>query len=137
MAEEAQRAFDVEDFAAGQIRFTNGSSLTIEASWASNRPEAEFMETRLYGSDGGLVQRNLRETYEFEAEMYFERNGAQYDMRLHPPVPEAVNPNYYFADCILNDRPHMATGEEGLVVQELLDALYASAAEGAPVRVED
>jgi predicted dehydrogenase len=29
----------------------------------------------------------------------------------------------------------MATGEEGLVVQELLDAIYASAAKGKPIQL--
>jgi predicted dehydrogenase len=29
----------------------------------------------------------------------------------------------------------MATGEEGLLVMEILDALYRSAAEGAPVQI--
>jgi predicted dehydrogenase len=41
----------------------------------------------------------------------------------------------HFVDCILHDRPHMATGEEGLVVMEILDAIYKSARLGKPVRV--
>jgi predicted dehydrogenase len=46
-----------------------------------------------------------------------------------------VTPYYHFADAILNDRPHIATGEEGLLVMEILDALYRSAAEGGPVHI--
>ena len=42
---------------------------------------------------------------------------------------------YHFVDSILNDKPHTATGEEGLLVMEILDALYRSAAEGEPVHI--
>ena len=97
--------------------------------------ERELMETRLLGTQAGLVQRNRGEGYDFEAELYLERNGAQYDMKLHPPVPGTAGAYHHFVDAIVNDKPHIATGEEGLVVMELLDAVYASAASGAPVRV--
>jgi predicted dehydrogenase len=42
---------------------------------------------------------------------------------------------YHFVDSILNDKPHTATGAEGLLVMEVLDALYKSAAEGKPVEI--
>jgi predicted dehydrogenase len=42
---------------------------------------------------------------------------------------------YHFVDSILNDAPHIATGEEGQLVMEILDAIYQSAAEGQPVRI--
>ena len=68
-------------------------------------------ETRILGSKAGLVQRNVGEGYEFEAEIYVERNGCQYDMKLHPPIPSVQNSMYHFADAILNNKPHTATGE--------------------------
>jgi predicted dehydrogenase len=135
LARQQRKAFDCEDLACGTIRFANGAMLELEASWAANIAERELMETRLLGTRAGLVQRNRNETYEFEAEIYLERNGAQYDMKLHPPVPGAANAYYHFVDAILNDRPHVATGEEGLTVMAILDAIYASARAGKPVRV--
>ncbi len=135
LAQKCGAAFDVEDMAVGLVKFENGATLEIEASWAANIRETELMETRLYGTRGGLVQRNVEETYKFEAEVYVERDGAHFDMKLHPPFPPVPNPMCYFVDCILRDEPHVATGEEGLRVMEILDALYASAAEGRPVRV--
>ncbi len=136
IAKQQGKQFDVEDLAAAMIRFDNGATLEIEASWAANIAENEMMETRLLGTEGGLVHRNLNEGYEFEAEMFVERAGAQYDMKLHPPLPAAQSAYYHFADCILNDRPHTATGEEGLIVMEILDAIYASAEKGEPVRIK-
>ena len=136
IARRDKKTFDVEDLAVGLIKFANGATLELEASWAANIGERELMETRLYGTKGGLVQRNRNETYEFEAEIYLERNGALFDMKLHPPVPGVRCSMYHFVDSILNDRPHVATGEEGLVVMELLDAVYRSAVLGAPVKIE-
>lgn len=134
-AKAAGKTFDVEDMAVGLVKFDNGATLEVEASWAANIKENERMETRLLGTQGGLVQRNVAEGYTFEAEMFVEREGCQFDMKLHPPVPEAQSSMAHFVDCILADRPHTATGEEGLIVMELLDALYLSAATGEPVPI--
>jgi predicted dehydrogenase len=135
LAAKNNAKFDVEDLAVGLVKFDNGATLEVEASWAANIKESEFMETRLYGTLGGLVQRNLEETYKFEAELFVERDGAHFDMKLHPPVPPVTTPMYHFIDSIVNDKPHIATGEEGLLVMEILDALYSSAAEGMPVKI--
>jgi len=136
LAKKSGKAFDVEDLAAGFIKFKNGASLEVEASWAANIGENELMETRLYGPKGGLVQRNVGEGYKFEAEIYVEREGSQFDMKLHPPVPAVKSGMHHFLECIRNNTPHVATGEEGLIVMELLDAIYLSAKKGNPVRVD-
>ena len=93
------------------------------------------METRILGTAGGLVQRNLNEGYDFEAEIFLERNGCQYDLNPHLPIPGVASPMHHFVDCILSNKPHIATGEEGLVVMQLLDAIYESAEKGEPVRI--
>lgn len=135
LAREQARTFDVEDMAAAAVRFDNGAMLHVEASWASNIKEREWMETRLIGEAGGLLQRNLNEGYEFECEIYLERNGCQYDLRPHEPIPGPRTSMYHLIDCIVRDEPHIATGEEGLVVMELLDAIYRSAAKGEPASI--
>ena len=136
LAAKQGKTFDVEDLAVGLIKFDNGATLEVEASWAANIKESELMETRLFGTKAGLVQRNLDETYKFEAEMYIEKDGSHFDMKLHPPFPPATSAMYHFVDSILNNRPHIATGDEGLRVMEILDALYRSAAEGNPVEIQ-
>jgi len=134
-ARKERKAFDVEDLAAGMIRFANGATLIVEASWAANIRENELMETRLLGTKAGLVQRNVNEGYGFEAEMYIEHDGRQFDMKLHPPMPGVKSAYHHFVDCILDGAPHIATADEGIVVMDLLDAIYASARRGAPVRI--
>jgi predicted dehydrogenase len=139
LAEEAGVEYDVEDLAVGMIRFENGATLELEASWATNIQEKELMETRLFGTKGGLVQRNCNEGYEFEAEIYVEQNGSHFDMKLHSSNrPDWLKgAMYHLIDCIVKDQSHPAPGEEGLLVMEILDAIYTSAAEGRPVRIED
>ena len=136
LADEQQKAFDVEDLAAAFVRFDNGATLELTASWASNINERELIETRLLGTKAGLVQRNMNEGYDFESEIYLERNGVQYNMHPHGKMPAGPGSAMaHFADSIINDVPHIATGEEGLIVMELLDAIYASAASGEPVKI--
>ena len=127
--------FDVEDFAAGTIRFQTGQMLSLEASWAGNQRQNERMETRLYGTRGGLVQENVGEGYDFRAELTSERGGALWDETLHEPAPVPPPSMWEFVEAIREEKPHPAPGREGLIVQRLLDALYESAATGAPVRI--
>jgi predicted dehydrogenase len=129
------RQYDCEDLAVALITFENGATLELEASWAGNIKERELMETRLLGTGGGLVQRNLNEGYTFDAELFVERNGYQYDLKPHEPFPPCPTPMGHFVDSIVNATPHMATGEEGRTVMALLDAIYASAEQRAPIRV--
>jgi len=57
------------------------------------------------------------------------------DVKLHSYTQPVKSAMVHFVDSILNDTPHIATGEEGLVVMEILDALYESAERGQPVRI--
>ncbi len=135
LADAAGKHYDVEDLAAAFIRFENGATLVVEASWAANIQEAELMETRLLGTKAGLLQKNINEGYQFEAYVFNEQHGAQFDMHLHPPSTPAKSGMHDYAQAILTDTPHPASGQEGLVVMELLDAIYESARSGAPVKL--
>jgi predicted dehydrogenase len=129
-------SFSVEDLAAGFVTFRNGTALEVEASWAAHIAEAELMETRLLGTKAGLVQRNVRGEYSFEAYAYTERDGTLYDMAL-AALPERAKSAYFvFADSIARGVPHPATGEEGLTVMQILDSVYESARTGKPVQVK-
>lgn len=134
LAARSGKAFDVEDLAGALIRFDNGATLIVEASWAANIREAELMETRLLGTRAGLLQHNVGEGYQFEAHAFMEKDGSQIDMQFRAPAGQAASAMEDYADAILNERPHPAPGEEGLVVMQLLDAIYESARTGAPVQ---
>ncbi len=135
IAREQGKAYDVEDSAFAMIRFADGTMLNVEASWAVNQGPREFMETRLYGTKAGLIQHNTGEGYDFTSAIHLEQDGVQYDLAPHPPIPAAKSSYHHFIEAIRDGKPHTATGEEGLIVMELLDAIYASAARGEPVRI--
>jgi len=135
-ARKQKAAFDVEDFAVGLVKFDNGATLEAEASWAGYIKEWEMMETRLLGTRGGMLYHNIGESYQFEAEIFTEREGQHFDTKLHPMGNPPSSAMRHFIDSILAGKPHTATGEEGLIVMQLLDALYQSAATGAPVHIE-
>ena len=135
LAKASGKAFDVEDLAGAMITFTNGASLTLEASWAANIADNEWMETRLLGDKGGLVQRNVGGGYDFEAELYTDRKGALVRKTIAPAKGRVPTSGWHFIDSIVKGTPHLATGEEGLRVMEILDAIYASARTGRPVRM--
>lgn len=135
LAEASGKTFDVEDLATALIRFDNGATLALEASWAANIREAELMETRLLGTRAGLLQHNVAEGYTFDAHIFMERDRGQFDMRVNPTANQARSAMHDYAEAILTEQPHPAPGEEGLIVMEILDAIYASARQGEPVRI--
>lgn len=136
LAKKQRKKFDVEDLAAGMIRFENGATMIVEASWAANIRDNEEMETRLCGTRAGLVQRNVGGGYEFESEVYLEQGGSQCDMKLRPNHEDNHSSMYCFVDAIINDKPTPATAQEGLTVMKLLDAIYLSAARQKPVELK-
>ncbi len=136
LAEKQGKKFDVEDFACGFIRFHNGATLELEASWATNVGERELMSTRLLGTRGGLLQRNLGEGYEFEVKFFHEEAGCQFDTTLHPPVPECHDSYWSFVDAVAAERPFEVEPRQGVIVMKLLDAIYQSAATGEPVAID-
>ncbi len=135
LAEKEGKEFDVEDFATAMVTFTNGASMDIQASWAGNLEQQELMATRIMGTDGGLLQKNIDGGYTFDAHIFEERNGYQLTTKVDVPCPSTPSPYFHFADAIVNDYPHIATAAEGITVMKLLDAVYPSAEKGVPIEL--
>lgn len=121
--------FDVEDYAAAMITFANGMTLQVEASWASHIRDGEEMETQLLGTKGGLRQFNTNGGYQFAGFIHTEQHGCKLDIEMKGgSAPKSAQ--YHFIDSIRNDTPHIATGEEGHTIMQILDAIYDSAERG-------
>lgn len=131
--ERQQKAFDVEDLACGLVKFTNGATLILEASWAGNTNEAEQMVTKLYGTKGGLCQSNQGGGYQFQAEIY-TREGENFFTK-HLDATAAKVPSAYseFVDSILEGRQPIASGDDGVKVMKILEGIYRSAETGHEV----
>ena len=127
--------YTVEDLACAMIKFANGATLELDASWAAHIRENELQTTRLLGETGGLYQYTLDEGYTLDIEYYYDINGRQYDGKLHnfPETPRAYE---LFVNAVRDGKPFMASAEEGVTAMKIIDAVYASAASGAPVKID-
>ncbi|MBP2116665.1 Gfo/Idh/MocA family protein [Cohnella lubricantis] len=123
--------FDVEDLAAGFIRFDNGASLQIEFSWASNiEEEKKFLEWR--GTEGGfsLVNDKLK--------LFTESGGVLIDQQpkfTAAPVPQHTANIRHFVDCVLGRERPIITPDQGVDMIKILSAIYESAELGREVRL--
>lgn len=133
LAQERAKAedveFDVEDLASAMITFENGMSLHVEASWASHIEHREQMETTLLGTRAGLRQRNIGGGYDFDAHIFSREFGSE----LNTEIVGGASPGSsmgHLIDCLVEDKPNTATAAEGLIIMEILDAIYESAAQG-------
>ena len=126
--------YTVEDLACAMIKFDNGTTLELDASWACNIKEKELQTIRLLGDKGGMYQFNLEEGYTYDVEYYSQIAGRDFDSRMHTaqPMPSAF---HLFVDAVRDDKPFLVRPEEGVTVMKILDAIYKSAATGEPVRV--
>ncbi|WEK55142.1 MAG: Gfo/Idh/MocA family oxidoreductase [Candidatus Cohnella colombiensis] len=124
-----QGTFDVEDLAAGFIRFDNGASLQIEFSWASNvAQEQKFLEWR--GTEGGfsLVNDQLK--------LFTEDAGVLVDQTPHfndSKVPQHTANIHHFVECVLGREVPTITPEHGVDMIRILSAIYKSAETGREV----
>lgn len=134
LAAEQGKDFDVEDLAAAMITFENGASLHLAASWASHIKHDDDMSVELFGTKSGLQERIT--SGKASMTVFTEHAGALYDLDLHRTLEPSPTPGGYFVEAIRDDKPHMATGDEGLIIMELLDAIYESAETGEPVHIQ-
>jgi predicted dehydrogenase len=135
LASRVGKAYEVEDMASAFVRFDNGASLLLEASWAANGELREEMVTQVYGTKGGVIHRNVNASYEFEGRVFREEHGSYVSVTPQIYPTDLDSAQEHFARSILQDTPPIATGEHGLEVMRILDAVYASAQSGAEVRL--
>lgn len=133
IAAEQKKLFTVEDLACGIVKFRNGATLMVEASWALNINEPEHMVTSLYGSKGAIVQRNTGGGYQMHAELYLEEAGNLFTKTFDSTTVPAPSAQEEFLACIRENRPPSAGAEDGIRVQKILDGLYASAEQGREI----
>jgi len=121
----AQRqVFDVEDFAAGFVRFENGAVLALETSWLLNVVEEETMKSMLCGTRGGMDV--------FAGKIVTQEYGIMRVSELQNfPQPKPHGAAIIaFVDAIEKGTPVPVPPEETLYVMAILDGIYRSHARG-------
>jgi len=132
---KAGKVYDVEDLACGFVRFENGLSMQVEASWATFCERREEMATTLYGDKGGAEHSNMGDGYDWGVKLFRTEKGSQKAETVKTfPAPKE-NAQSHFIDCILKGRQPMATARHGVLVMKILDGLYESAGTGREVRL--
>lgn len=127
-AKAENKPFDVEDFASGSIRFTNGASLFLEASWDGFQEHRDDMRLRLQGSAGAIEKT--------DAVYFYGRNeDIFYKSALTIPKSRTRNSIDGMVQSLRGGEPFRGTPERGIAIQEILDALYLSAETGQEVKV--
>jgi predicted dehydrogenase len=133
--------YDVEDSAFGFIKFKNGATMTVEASWILNTLLWGEASTVLCGTEGGA------DMFDGEKLMGGLRiNSSKYSRHITTKPDFGIGGVAYFGgtgeddpgyaeakawfDCILNDKEPVVKPEQALVVTKILEAIYQSAVTG-------
>lgn len=128
------KTYTVEDLATGYIVFENGMTLSIESSFIAHI-EKDLHNVQIFGTKGGA---------NFDPPCIFtDMNG--YMVNIEPDyLPGSDGPFKYvfvckvrhFVECILDGKPCISSGEDGLVIQQMLDAIYESAEKKKEVKIK-
>ena len=115
--------FDVDDYAAGFVRFGKQATLSFEVAWACNAQVESYIE--ILGDKGGVKIGEKDTVLLTELDGKLADIKLDYDKTRDPFVGEMQK----FADAVQGKGEVAATGEEGLIAMKLLDAIYRSSEE--------
>lgn len=122
------KKYTVEDYSLGLVRFENQATMFVETSFAANI-EKDIFDFTLLGTEGGCTLEPAR--------IFSEKNKTLID--ISPVFLQGRSTHdiemQKFVECVLEDREPPVTGEQGLAVQKIMDAIYRSAELGREVPI--
>lgn len=122
--------YTVEDLAVGQVRFDNGAVMQVEAMFAGHvGPEQEGMKFELIGTKGGATKQ--------PPALYYDKDGTMINASpgFLPKDNKWERKMNNFVDAALHGAEDESPGEHGLLIQQIIDALYKSAETGREVEI--
>ncbi|MCK4244944.1 MAG: Gfo/Idh/MocA family oxidoreductase [Candidatus Omnitrophica bacterium] len=129
--------FDVEDLATSFIKFANGATLFLEASWAGNSEQGLFL--RLFGTKSGARVGQSEEEGKMGEKGLKVFTGKQGDLMDISPILPDVNPYEkqaaHFIECIRENKEPITKPKEILNVVKIIEAIYLSAEKGEEVKL--
>ncbi|CAN5591215.1 Gfo/Idh/MocA family oxidoreductase [soil metagenome] len=126
---------EIDDLASALITFDGGKTLELATSWAINQqPQQQGMLCRLHGdkaavdvytSSGAVIHRS------------FDDKGSSKPTTLTPPkVVGHAALMRHFKQCITGDTKPQIGPAEGVVLMQMIDAIYKSAGGGKSVEMK-
>lgn len=133
--------FTVEDSAFGFIKMKNGATINLEASWALNTLDVDEAKTSLCGTKAGL---DMKDGLRINSVKYGKQVIEKPDMNaggvaFFDGVAEKDSDveQRTFYNVIMNGGEQIVKPEQALVVTQILEAIYKSAATGKEVRIDE
>ena len=123
--------FDVDDYAAGFVRFGKKATLSFEVAWACNADDECYVE--FLGDKGGVKCGSNSGTTTFRTEVGGKI--ADLDLRYDNSSDGFVIELSKFVAAVQGKGEVPATGEQGLVAMRLLDAIYRSSEKDCEVKI--
>jgi predicted dehydrogenase len=130
MSEATGIPFDVDDFASALIKFSNGSSMTLDTAWACHQEPENLMDVALFGTDAGASTLPARLFRQGTSEP------STYEI-IDPAKNNLAMPHcdrfYHFIDHLTTGEPLVVTTDQALIVQKIMDAISRSCDSGKEV----
>jgi predicted dehydrogenase len=125
--------YDVEDLATALIKMEDGSTLTLEVSWAVHMDTDNTPFVHLMGTEGGASYRGAT------GKLLTEK----FDKPMETPLARPENDEHerlrlsrHFLDCILTGKQPITSALSGFTNNLVLDAIYESSRTGHEVRLD-
>lgn len=130
---------DTPDFYQITLEFASGTTAVIENSWIlpNSMPNIIDLKCQIVGSKGML---NLDTSHNRTVEKYTQADAEYPDFLVLPTIYGeqkgfAADSIRHFIDCVLTDTPPRVTGEDGLIVTRIIQAIEESVRTGMPVGI--
>ncbi|TJY42407.1 Gfo/Idh/MocA family oxidoreductase [Cohnella pontilimi] len=125
--------YDVEDLATAIIKMEDGSSLTLEVSWAVHMDTDNEPFLHLMGSEGGVALRGL------QGKFLTERFDQAMEVPLLTPADDEgarVRLSRHFLECVRDGKQPTTSADTGLRSNLIIDAIYESSRTGGEVKLD-
>lgn len=124
-------SYEVEDSAFGFIKTTNEITILLEASYALNTLNEGENIVEIYGTKAGaLIDNHLSINYVTKDD-YHQKTIKTDDI---DPTQAMINDFY---DAVINQKDPLIKGEEGLMVNRVIEAIYTASKENNPIFIKD
>ncbi|MDI6827649.1 MAG: Gfo/Idh/MocA family oxidoreductase, partial [Armatimonadota bacterium] len=134
-----EKGINTPDFYQVILEFNSGATAVIENSWIlpKTTPNIIDLKCEIIGDKGALY---LDTSHARVLERYTEIEATYPDILVMPIIYGeqmgfAAESIRHFIDCVLHDREPRVTGEDGLAVTQIIQAIEQSVKTSSPVEI--